>query len=138
MQVLFEGLYKQFTGSTGVGSTGESSLSVILGGRLHPIEAPQGSAYPYGVYHLISDVPEYTFNETIENAIIQFNLFDDDNSAKKINTAFTALTDLYDWKTIPFSTGYTSVYMKRELSYLLRESDVWNYMIQYRLVFQKN
>ena len=133
MQALFEGLYKKFTDNQTTGS-----LHDILGGKLHPIEAPQGSTYPYGVYHLISDVPEYTFNETIENAIIQFNLFDDDNSAKDINTAFTALTDLYDWKTIPFSTDYTSIYMQRELSYLLRESGVWNYMIQYRLVFQKN
>jgi len=132
MQVLFEGLYKKFTDSTGT-----DSLYVKLGGRLHPAEAPQGSVYPYGVYHLISDVPEYTFNETIENAIIQFNLFDDDNSAKDINTAFTALTNLYDWATISID-GYTSIYMQRELSYLLRESDVWNYMIQYRLVFQKN
>ena len=132
MQALFAGLFNKFSGSTGAGS-----LYVSLGGRLHPIEAPQGSAYPYGVYHLISDVPEYTFNETIENAIIQFNLFDDDNSATDINTDFTALTTLYDWATIAI-TGYTSVYMKRELSYLVREFDVWNYMIQYRLVFQKN
>lgn len=132
MQALFSGLYSEFTGSTGAGS-----LYTLLGGRLHPIEAPQGSAYPYGVYHLISDVPEYTFNETIENAIIQFNLFDDNNSATNINTEFTALTTLYDWSTISIS-GYTSVYMRRELSYLIREYDVWNYMIQYRLVFQKD
>ena len=132
MQVLFTGLYSKFTGSTGVGS-----LYALLGGRLHPNEAPQGSAYPYGVYYLISDVPEYTFSETIENTLIQFNLFDDDSSATDINTAFTALTTLYDWETISID-GYTSIYMQRELSYLLRESDVWNYMIQYRLVFQKN
>jgi hypothetical protein len=134
MQVLMNGLYNKFTGSTGA-----DSLYALLGGRLHPTEAPQGNAYPYGVYHLISDVPEYTFNETIENAIIQFNLFDDNNSAMNINTEFTALTTLYDWSNINMSTGgYTSIYMKRELSYLIREFDVWNYMIQYRLVFQKN
>ena len=132
MQVLFNGIYSKFTGSTGAGT-----LYTLLGGRLHPNEAPQESAYPYGVYYLISDVPEYTFSETIETALIQFNLFDDDSSATDINTAFTALTTLYDWATITI-TGYTSVYMQRELNYLLRESDVWNYMIQYRLVFQKN
>ena len=132
MQVLFNGIYSKFTGSTGAGT-----LYTLLGGRLHPNEAPQESAYPYGVYYLISDVPEYTFSETIETALIQFNLFDDNSSATDINTAFTALTTLYDWATITID-GYTSVYMQRELSYLLRESDVWNYMIQYRLVFQKN
>ena len=132
MQVLFNGIYSKFSGSTGAGT-----LYALLGGRLHPNEAPQESAYPYGVYYLISDVPEYTFSETIETALIQFNLFDDDSSATDVNTAFTALTTLYDWATITI-TGYTSVYMQRELSYLLRESDIWNYMIQYRLVFQKN
>ena len=132
MQVLLNGLYSKFTGTTGAGT-----LYTLLGGRLHPNEAPQGSAYPYGVYYLISDVPEYTFSETIESAIIQFNLFDDNSSATDINTAFTALTTLYDWATITI-TGYTSVYMQRELSYLTKEEDIWNYMIQYRLVFQKN
>ena len=132
MQVLLNGIYSKFTGSTGAGS-----LYALLGGRLRFSEARQKETYPYGVYHLISDVPEYTFRETIENALIQFNLFDDDSSATDINTAFTALTTLYDWATISID-GYTSVYMQRELSYLLRESDVWNYMIQYRLVFQKD
>ena len=133
MQSLFVGLFNKFTGSTGAGS-----LYALLGGKkLHPNEAPQGSAYPYGVYYLISDVPEYTFSETIENTLIQFNLFDDDSSATDINTAFTALTTLYDWATISID-GYTSVYMQRELSYLTKEEDIWNYMIQYRLVFQKN
>ena len=132
MQVLFNGIYSKFTGSTGAGS-----LYALLGGRLRFSEARQNETYPYGVYHLISDVPEYTFSETIENALIQFNLFDDDSSATDINTAFTALTTLYDWSTVTID-GYTSVYMQRELSYLLRESDIWNYMIQYRLVFQKN
>jgi len=132
MQVLLNGIYSKFKGSTGAGS-----LYALLGGRLRFSEARQNDTYPYGVYYLISDVPEYTFNETIENAIIQFNLFDDNSSSTIINAAFTALTTLYDWETISID-GYTSIYMQRELSYLLRESDVWNYMIQYRLVFLKN
>ena len=56
MQVLFESLYNKFTGSTGVGS-----LYALLGGRMHFTEAPQGSAYPYGVYTLISNVPSWIF-----------------------------------------------------------------------------
>jgi hypothetical protein len=132
MQVLMNGIYNKFTGSTGAGS-----IYALLGGRVYPTEAPQEAAFPYSVYNLISDVPEYTFNETIENAVIQFNIFDDDKSVTNINTDFTALTTLYDWSTLTI-TGYTSVYMKRELSFVTREEDVWNYMIQYRLVFQKN
>ena len=132
MQVLFEGIYDEFTGSTGAGS-----LYVELGGRLHFTEAPQGSAYPYGVYHLITDVPSWTFDADMENYIIQFNLYDDDNSSTDINTAFLALTTLYDWCDLNID-GYSHIYMKREISNLTRESDIWNYFVQYRLEVQKD
>ena len=134
MQVLFEGIYSKFTGSTGAGS-----LYALLGGRLHLGEAPQGSAYPYGVYHLISDVPEYVFDTTtvIEHTLIQFNLYDDDKSATDINAAFTALAALYDHSNITV-TGYSSVIMEREFSNLSRGETLWDYFVQYRLIIQKN
>ena len=136
MQVLFESLYNKFTGSTGAGS-----LYVELGGRLHFTEAPQGQTYPYGVYILISDVPSWVFgtgsDTTMENCLIQFNLYDDDSSSTDINTAFSALTALYDWCTDLNTSGYSNIYMKREMSFLTRESDIFNYMIQYRLEIQK-
>lgn len=134
MQVLFEGIYSKFTGSTGAGTP-----YVLLGGRLHPNEAPQNSSYPYGVYSLISDVPSYVFNETgaIEEAVIQFDLYDDDNSAVDICTAYTAMCELYDYCDLSV-TGYTNVFMKREYSFLERGEELWDYMIQYRVMFQKN
>ena len=113
MQVLFESIYNKFTGSTGAGS-----LYALLGGRMHFTEALQGSAYPYGVYFLISDVPSWTFDADMENYLIQFNIFDDNSSSTDINTASKALTDLYDWCTDLNTSGYSHVYMKREMSYL--------------------
>ena len=103
MQVLFESIYDEFTGTTGAGS-----LYVELDGRLHFSEAPQGSAYPYGVYHLISDVPSWTFDADMENYLIQFNLYDDDSSSADVNTAFSALTTLYDWCDLSVS-GYSHI-----------------------------
>lgn len=135
MQVLFEGIYDEFTGSTGAGS-----LYVELGGRLHFTEAPQGSAYPYGVYHLISNVPSWIFGtdeNTMENYIIQFNLYSEKNSSTDINTAFLALTTLYDWCDLDVD-GYSHIYMKREINNLTRENDIWNYFVQYRIEVQKN
>jgi len=132
MQVLFEGIYEEFTGSTGAGS-----LYVELGGRLHFTEAPQGQTYPYGVYHLISDVPSWTFDADMENYLIQFNLYSEKSSSTNINTAFLALTNLYDWCKLDID-GYSHIYMKREMSLLTRESGIWNYMIQYRAETQKN
>ena len=134
MQVLFNSIYNKFTGSTGAGS-----LCALLGGRFHFTEAPQGSAYPYGVYYLISDVPSWTFDADMENYLIQFNIFDDDSSSTDVNTASKALTDLFDWCDLSTS-GYTNVYMKREFSHLTREAEsgVWNFMVQYRAETQKD
>jgi len=132
MQVLFEGIYDEFTGSTGAGS-----LYVELGGRLHFTEAPQGQTYPYGVYHLISNVPSWTFDADMENYLIQFNLYSEESSSTEINTAFSALTDLYDWCDLDID-GYSHIYMKREISNLTRENNIWNYFVQYRLEVQKD
>lgn len=135
MQVLFESIYNKFKGSTGVGS-----LYALLDGRMYFTEAPQGSTYPYGVYHLISDVPSWIFGtseNTMENCIIQFNLYSENSSSDEVNTAFTALTtNFYDWCTDLSTSGYSNIYMKREMSLLTRESDIWNYMIGYRLEIQ--
>jgi len=132
MQNLLNGLYSKFTGSTGAGS-----LHADLGGRLYFDEARQNSAYPYGVYYLISDVPSWTFDADFEEYLIQFNLFDDDSSSADVNTAQLALMTLYDWTTLT-SSGYTNIYMQREFSNLTREEDVWNYMTQYRVFMEKN
>ena len=134
MQVLFESIYSKFTGSTGAGTLFED-----LEGRMHFAEAPQGQTYPYGVFHEISNVPSWTFDADMENYLIQFNLFDDASSGSaRINTAFTSLTDLYDWCDLSVS-GYSHIYMKREFSNLTRESEdkIWNYVIQYRIETEK-
>ncbi|MBA7574394.1 hypothetical protein ES708_16200 [subsurface metagenome] len=132
MQVLFESIWNKYNGSSG--------LKAATTGGMYFTEAPQGSSYPYGVYNLISDVPSWVFgtgsNTTMENCIIQFNLFDDNSSSEDINTAYTALTGLYDWCNDLNTSGYSNIYMKRELSSLTRESGIFNYMIQYRIEIQ--
>ena len=127
MQALFEGIWDKYDGS---------ALESEINGMFFT-EAPQGQTYPYCVYHLISDVPSWTFDADMENYLIQFNLYSDKNSSTEINTAFTALTtNLYDWCTLNID-GYHHIYMKREFSNLTRESDIWNYFVQYRLEVQK-
>jgi len=128
MQVLFESIWNKYNGSSGLKATIEG---------MYFTEAPQGQTYPYGVYHLITNVPSWTFDADMENYIIQFNLFNDDSSSTDINTAFKALTDLYDWCDLDTS-GYSNIYMKREISNLTKESDIWNYFVQYRIEVQKS
>ncbi len=128
MQVLFESIWNKYNGSTGLKATIDG---------MYFTEAPQGQAFPYGVYHLISNVPSWTFDADMENYIIQFNLFDDDSSSEDVNTAFKALTKEYDWCDLDTS-GYSNIYMKREISSLTKESDIWNYFVQYRIEVQKS
>jgi len=130
MQVLFESIWNKYNGSSG--------LKAATTGGMYFTEAPQGTVYPYGVYHLITNVPSWTFDADMENYIIQFNLFDDDSSSTVINTAFKALTEEYDWCDDLNTSGYSNIYMKREISSLTRESDVWNYFVQYRIEVQKS
>jgi len=127
MQVLFTGIYSKFSGN--------SALSGAVTG-LYLNKAPQGTAYPYIVYHKISGRPDYTFSEDMENVLIQFNIYDSNSSSATINDIYTKLTALYDWCTLDV-TGWDSIYMKREFDDLTRENDIWRYLVQFRLEIQQ-
>jgi len=127
MQVLFTGLWNKYNSN--------AALKAVVSG-MYLTEAPQGTAYPYIVYHKISGVADYTYTEDMENVIIQFSIFDDHSSSTTINDIYTKLTALYDWCTLTV-TGWNSIYMKRELDMLTRDNDIWHYMCQYRLEIQK-
>lgn len=127
MQVLFQGIYSKFSN--------DNDLSGTVTG-MYLTEAPQGTAYPYIVYHKISGVPSYTFTEDMENTLLQFNIYSDNSSSATINDIYTKLKALYDWCTLTI-TGWDSIYMKRELDELTRENDIWRYLVQFRLEIQK-
>ena len=127
MQVLFTGLWNKYNSN--------AALKAVVSG-MYFTEAPQGTAYPYIVYHKISGVADYTYTEDMENVIIQFNIFDDHNSSTTINDIYTKLTALFDWCSLTV-VGWNSIYMKRELDNLTKENGIWNYMVGYRLEIQK-
>lgn len=127
MQVLFTGLWNKYNSN--------AALKAVVSG-MYFTEAPQGTAYPYIVYHKISGVADYTYTEDMENVIIQFNIFDDHNSSTTINDIYTKLTALFDWCSLTV-VGWNSIYMKRELDNLTKENGIWNYFVQYRLEIQK-
>ena len=127
MQELFTGIYSKFSGN--------AALKAVVTG-FYFTEAPQGTVYPYIVYHKISGVPDYTYTESMENVLIQFNIYDDHSSSTTINDIYAKLTALFDWCSLTV-TSWSSIYMKRELDNLTRENDIWNYFLQYRLEIQK-
>ena len=123
MNSLFKGIYLKFTESTGLG--------VTLTGGLHNTEVPQNTTYPYAAFYLISNVPHWTFDATMENSVIQFSIFDDDSNVNNIGDLYTELTELYDDTTLTLE-NYTSIFFRRESSNLIKNEDIWQYVINYR------
>jgi hypothetical protein len=134
MKELFAGIYGKFA-PVGVKPTIYTNLS----GRLRLYEAKQGELFPYCVYSLIGDAPDYWFlSERQESYTLQFSLFTDDRSSENIGTYFNNLTALYDECDLTVS-GYTFLIMRREWSYLLRDTidSVWQYILQYNVLLEK-
>ena len=132
MNDLFKGIYSKFTGSTGT-----TSLYVALTGGLHNAKAPEDTTSPYATMHIISDIPFWTFDATFEDNLIQFSIYDKSSSVENIGNLFEKFKTLYDDTTLTFD-DHTCYQMKREFSDLTRPSDVWQYVIQYRVGMQLN
>lgn len=131
MNDLFKAIYAKFNSSTGVGS-----LEANLTGSLHNTQAPQGTEYPYAIFYLISDIPHWTFDATMENALIQFNIYDETSSVENVGNLYGQLKTLYDDTTLNID-NYHSIYMKREFSNLEQFSEIWQYVCQYRIEIQE-
>ena len=131
MKDLFKGIYAKFTGSTGA-----DSLYVALTGGLHNAQAPQGTSRPYATMHLISDVPFWTFDATMEDILVQFNIYDENSSVENVCSLFKKLKTLYDDTVLTFD-DYYSYQMKREFSDLTKTSGIWQYSVQYRAGMQE-
>lgn len=132
MNDLFKGIYAKYKSSTGAGS-----LYADLTGGLHNTEAPQNTGYPYAVFYLISNIPHWTFDATMENSIVQFSIFDDNSSIGNIGDIYKELTDLYDWTDLSSTGDHYHVYMKRESGNLQKNEDIFQYTVDYRVEHQK-
>lgn len=122
MKDLFKGIYSKYTGST---------LETNLTGGLHNTKVPQDTNYPYAVFYLISNVPHWTFDSIMENALIQFTIYDSSSSVENISSLYSNLTNLYDDTELALD-DYYSVYLKRESNSLENNADIWQYVINYR------
>lgn len=76
--------------------TSATSLYTDIGGRLFKSEAPEGAEFPYVVYFVVNDIPEYPGGKTIEQFLIQFSLFSSASSTTEIEDMLTHLRTLYD------------------------------------------
>ena len=132
MTELFEAIYAHYL---------EDPLANNLTG-LYNTEAPQNAEFPYCVFALVSNVPEFTFNEDFENCLVQFNLFSKESSPAKICTLYELLRgDTISGTGFDFLelsiTNYEAVSLIRENAILFQVDDVWQYNVTYRMILEK-
>ena len=111
------------------------SLSSSLTG-LWNTQAPQDVVFPYGVFQLISDVPDWTFTEDFEDILFQFNLFSDSSDPVEICALYELLKTAFDFLELSIA-NYETVSMIRENAILTRDG-YWQYNVTYRIVLQKS
>jgi len=135
LKILTTAIYGKLSGS---------ALSAHVGNRLFKGRAPEGAEYPYIVYLLITDMPDYTFKNTLENVTIQFSLFSANPSTSEAEDMFTDLKTLYDDCTFSISAS-TLIWMIRQNAILMAEDhtvkdgtiQVWHYAVDYSIITER-
>jgi hypothetical protein len=114
IDAILTGVFTKFTGST---------LATALTNRMYSRYAPQNTVFPYAVVDATSGIADWTFNEDVENFDILFNLFSKSTSETEITGLYGKLITLYDHCKLTI-TGYTHVYMQRELTRSLSDPEL--------------
>jgi hypothetical protein len=118
--------------------TSSTDLYTDIDGRLFKGEAPAGAEFPYVVFSIITDIPEYPGGKIIEKVIVQFSLFSDSSGTTEVEDMLTHLRSLYDDCTLTI-TSNTLIYFIRENLTTMRDEittvngtvGVWNYAQEY-------
>lgn len=133
MNALFTAIYNKFDG--------DATLKAALTGGMWNTKVPTSRTDPYAVYNLMSNIPNGTFTEDIEEFVYQFNIFlrgpEDGKSAADVTAIYEQLIAVYDDCSLTV-TGYTHVHTTREFSTLLYVDGKWQYNVRYRTEIQKN
>ena len=78
------------------GKAAGSAFETAIGGRLYKGWAPEGKAYPYAVYMVVTDAPDHVFAKDGDEALIQFSVFSSASSSAEVEDIVGYLRALYD------------------------------------------
>ena len=127
MKTIFDALYAKLQGSP---------LSVAIGGRYYPIQGPVGTAVPYCVASIISELPRYALAHIFNDVLIEISVFATD--ATTMHTVSELVFSLFDRSTLSGLVGYEQVGpMDRDSGQPLIMDGVYRYIIEYRLNLKK-
>jgi hypothetical protein len=82
-----------------------SLASTSVGGRIFYKEAPEGTLLPYIVFMRISGSNSDTFDERVDETVIQFSLYSSSRGIMEIGTMYENLRALFDDATFSVPGG---------------------------------
>ena len=99
--------------------------------------APQGISKPYSVFQLITNIADYNFTSTFDEAEIQVDIIDDNTSSDILDYAYKCMA-LFDDCQLTVS-GYQFMKMERDWNQLSEdpEEEIQRYTIQYTVWLTK-
>ncbi len=107
-----------------------SSLFNDVGGRIYLDRAPDSCELPYIVFFIVSDTPDDTFTESLEDILIQFSLFSSSSSATEITTMYTDLKALFDDCSFSITSNTLLWFKRNNLTTMVDEITVVDAMQQ--------
>ena len=121
-----------------------TAFSTSIGGRFYKARIPQGTAFPYALFFVVTDMPIDTFTDSIEEVTVQFSVFSKASSSSEIEDIFTNLKAAYDGAVLTI-TGNKMIVMERQVASLANVADdtpdgtgeYWQYDVDYSIIMQK-
>ncbi len=135
MRALSTAIYSKVAGSP---------FYTAIGGRFYKNRVPQDMAWPYAIYFIITNSPENTFTDHIENVIVQFSLFSSTSSSSEIEDLYTLLKNIFDDTTFTI-TGNKLIVLERQSASLESipadteegTGEYWQYDIDFNITMQR-
>lgn len=124
-----------------------SALSSDVAGRIYLDQYPPDEmpvTYPYIIYFIITDVPEDTFTDSLEDVLIQFSLFSASSGAAEITTMYADLKTLFDDKPLAIAENTHIWTIRQNLAPMVDEIitkegtvSVKHWPVDYSIMMQK-
>lgn len=114
-----------------------NDLYNALSGRLYYEHAPEQEAFPYGIFSIISEVPEQLLNtnDIVYRYVIQFNMYSEIET--EVYDLYNYLISLFDNCHLLILNKY-HISMVRSLSDVLCDEDnVYDYMTRYNAILSE-
>lgn len=115
--------------------TSDNGFSTAIDKRFYYGMAPQDCGMPYAVFFGVSETPEDTFTEDIDEMSFQINIYSDKASAGEVMDIYKKCRTLFDSAVV--QVGGFDVLLEREMSTpAWRDGDLWCVSVEFTAMVQ--